>query len=153
MATILEQVKRLEKLSEKAIVSELFKALKDAEKLVLELNKGQLKNNESNERSVFKHYHPKTQSYWRFENPPIDESYKVTSNRYNFEWSGEFLKGLNLTIEGEEGVISSTGMDGEKQVFIESSNAIGLNDDNLKILIKTKLLPHINNFARTTLKI
>lgn len=143
----------MERLNEKAIVRELFKALKDAQKLVLDLNKSQLKNNEDNQRGLFDNYAPRTESYWRFADPPQDPSYKVTSNKYNFEWSGEFLLGLNLSISGEEGIIGSTGMNGEKQAFIESSDAIGLNDESLKILIRTKLLPQLNNFARTTLKI
>lgn len=153
MATILEQRRNLEKLNENAVISELFKALKDAEKLIIDLNKGQLKNNEDNQQVLFDNYAESTENNWRFVDPPLDPSYKVTGNKYNFEWSGEFLSGFNLSISGEEGTISSTGMSGEKQDFIEASNAIGLNDESLKIVIRKRLLPHLHKFARQTLKV
>jgi len=156
MATILEQIKNLEKLSEKVIVDELFKALKDAEKLVLELNKKQLDDNENRDGVTFPNYAGITESYWRKVDMPRTEElfdYKVTSNKYNFDWSGEFLLGLNLTISGEEAVFGSTGMNGGKELLVVSRKAMGLNDENLKTIIKTKLLPYIHNFARRTLKI
>jgi len=156
MATLLEQIKNLEKLSEKAITSELFKALKDAEKLIIDLNKSQLKNNEDRSGILFSNYAYSTENHWRHVDRPKTQElfdYKVVENKYNFEWSGDFFEGLNLSISGDEAIIDSTGMSGEKEGFIRASEAMGLKVDNLKVVIKTRLLPHLHKFARTTLNI
>ena len=151
MATLLQQAERLEKLSQKVIVEQLFIALKKAENFVLQANKIQLERNQDSLGNLFSKYKESTQDYWRYVDQPKDPSYKVTSNRYNFEWSGEFLLGLNMTINDDEAIISSSGMDGKKEAFIISRKALGINDDNLKIIIKNELLPYLHKYARDIL--
>ena len=156
MATLLQQSENLKKLNEKAVVNEIFKALKSAENLILLANKGQLSDNINREGTPFENYASTTETHWRYVDPPRSGmfDYKVTSNKYNFDWSGNFLKGLNLKIEGDEGVISSTGMgDLGKEGFIIEQKAIGLTDENLKKIIQSEILPFIHSFARKTLNI
>ena len=155
MATLLEQSVKLKRLDEKTVINEIFRALESAKDLVLSANKGQLSDNINRDGTPFEKYKDSTEMHWRYKDPPRSGmfDYKVTTNRYNFDWSGDFLKGLNLTIDGEEAVISSTGMDGGKEALVNSTDALGLTDENLKKIIQSKILPELNSFARKTLNI
>ena len=151
MATILEQIKRLEKLSEAEITKQLFIAVKKAENKFIEFNKRQLAigNNANGEQVGV--YAKSTQGYADEEN--IDER-KTLNTPYNFQWFGAFYKGFSLSISGDEATIFSTGIgSGSKADFLTTNNLFGLNDENLSKVIKDEILPFIHNFARTTLKL
>jgi len=151
MATILEQIKRLEKLNEAEITKQLFIAVKKAENKFIELNKRQLLKGENQEGNVVGEYSPYTEGFADRDGILTD---KTPNSPYNFQWTGDFYKGFSLSISGSEATIFSTGIgSGEKADFLTSENLFGLNDKNLSNVIREEILPFINNFARTTLKI
>ena len=134
----------------------MFKAIKQAEKKIIELNKLQLSLGKNREDEENTSYADSTQNYWRYVNPPANNylfDYKVVKNPYNFEWSGDLLKGLKLEVSDELATIYSTNTNGGKDFYIIKEKAFGLNDDNLKLIIQTKVIPFINKLARATLKI
>jgi len=151
MATILEQVKRLEKLSEAEITKQLFLAVKKAENKFIELNKFQLGQGENTKGGIVGLYAESTQGY--ADRDGISNK-KPVGEPYYFDWFGDFYKGFGLTVSNNEATIFSTGIgSGDKADFLTTSDLFGLNDENLDKLIREEILPFINNFARTTLKI
>ena len=134
----------------------MFQAIRQAEKKIIELNKFQLSLGENREGSKNTNYASTTENFWRYEDPPYNNyffDYKKTSNPYNFEWSGELLRGLKLEVSDELATIYSTNTNGGKDFYVVKEKAFGLNDENLKLIIQTKVIPFINKFARATLKI
>ena len=151
MATILEQVKNLEKLNETEITKQLFLAIKKAEDKFIEFNKSQLGSGENIFGSIVGLYAESTQSY--ADRDGISNK-KPVGEPYYFDWFGDFYKGFGLSVNGDEATIFSTGIgSGDKANFLTSSNLFGLSDKNLDILIKTEISPFINKFAREILKI
>ena len=151
MATILEQIKRLEKLNEAEITKQIFIAVKKAENKFIEFNKRQLAIGDNADGEQVGVYAKSTQGYADAEN--IDER-KTLNTPYNFQWFGNFYKGFSLTVSGDEATIFSTGIgSGGKANFLTTNNLFGLNDENLSNVIREEILPFINNFARRTLKI
>ena len=129
----------------------MFQAIKKAEKEVIELNKGQLDKGENYLGDEVGRYAESTQRYADSDN--VDER-KTFDTPYNFEWFGTFYRGFSLTVSGDEATLFSTGVgSGSKEQFLTTNNLFGLNDDNLKLIIQTKVIPFINKFARATLKI
>ena len=151
MATLGQQIKNLEKLNEKAIVSQLFKAVKEAENKFIEFNKAQLGSGENIYGGIVGLYAESTQGY--ADRDGISNK-KPVGEPYYFDWFGDFYKGFNLSISGEEATISSTGVgSGDKKEFLTTNNLFGLNNENLTKVIKDEIIPFINRFARATLKI
>ena len=151
MATILEQIKRLEKLSEAEITKQLFIAVKKAENKFIELNKLQLGQGENVSGGIVGIYSENTQGYADADGI---SNKKPAGDPYYFDWFGDFYKGFSLTVSGEEATIFSTGIgSGGKADFLTTNNLFGLNDENLSKVIKDEILPFIHNFARTTLKL
>ena len=129
----------------------MFKALKIAENKVLEANRFQLLKGENSEKKIVGEYSPFTEI---FADRDGISTPKTPNSPFNFNWTGEFLKGFELSISGDEATISSTGTgSGGKQAFLTSNNLFGLNDENLKVIIRTEILPFIHKFARQTLKV
>jgi len=151
MATILEQIKRLEKLNEAEITKQLFIAVKKAENKFIEFNKRQLAIGDNADGEQVGVYAKSTQGY--ADSDGISTS-KSAGDPYNFDWFGDFYKGFGLSVSGDEATIFSTGIgSGDKANFLTTNNLFGLNDDNLSNVIREEILPFINNFARRTLKI
>ena len=152
MATILEQIKRLERLNEAEITKQLFLAVKKAENKFIALNKSQLSEGENYLGVEVGTYKARTQKK-ALSNPKPKKS-KNVGDPYNFEWSGDFFDGFKLGVNSDEATIFSTGIgSGEKANFLTTKDLFGLNNENLAKVIKEEILPFINNFARTTLKI
>jgi len=153
MATLLQQSENLKKLNESVIERQIFKALKEAEVAVLQANKEQLSRGENAEKKIVGEYAIRTEEYadakGTFTNVPKDAGMP-----YNFNWTGEFLKGFTLSVSTTEARINSTGVgSGGKREFLTSENLFGLNDENLKKIIQSEILPFIHSFARKTLNI
>ena len=84
----------------------------------------------------------------------IDKVKKGVGDPYNFEWSGSFFSGFELSVQGIEATISSTGVgSGGKKKFLTTNNLFGLQEDNLKTIIKQEILPFMHKIARETLGI
>ena len=152
MATILQQQKKLEKLSPKVTIENIFQALKHAEKLVLDINKSQLSDGDNSLGDNVGTYHPDTQAYYDADS--INRVTKSSGDPYNFDWSGSFFDGFELSVQGIEATISSTGVgSGGKKKFLTTNNLFGLQEDNLKTIIKEEILPFMHKIARETLGI
>jgi len=151
MATILEQIKRLERLNEAEITKQLFLAVKKAEDKFIALNKSQLDKGEDYLGNIVGHYSKHTQGYADADG--IRKS-KKEGDPYNFDWFGDFFDGFKLGINGDEATILSNALGSDSKLdFLTTHNLFGLNDENLAKVIKEEILPFINNFARRTLKI
>lgn len=153
MATILEQIKRLERLNEAEITKQLFLAVKKAEDKFIAFNKLQLSEGKNALGVEVGKYKVRTQTIADlFEPKPIKP--KEAGSPYNFQWSGDFFDGFKLGINGDEATILSNALGSDDKLhFLTSNNLFGLNDENLAKVIKEEILPFINNFARRTLKI
>ena len=124
MATILEQIKNLEKLSEAEITKQLFIAVKKAENKFIALNKSQLLRGENQQGKVVGEYSPYTEGFADRDGVLTD---KTPNAPYNFQWTGDFYKGFSLTVSGEEATIFSTGIGtGGKADFLTTNNLLGL---------------------------
>tara|TARA_R110000787_G_scaffold175266_1_gene287751 strand:+ start:1894 stop:2349 length:456 start_codon:yes stop_codon:yes gene_type:complete len=151
MATLLQQVKNLEKLSQKAVTEEIFQALKKAEKEIISLNQGQLSKGQDSEGDIVGEYADITQSYADADR--INNN-KSAGDPYNFNWFGDFFDGFELSVSGVDATISSVGVgSGGKKDFLTTNDLFGLTDENLKFIIKTEILPFIHKFARNTLNL
>lgn len=151
MATILEQIKNLEKLDEKTVLNSIFAAVKKAEKLFLDANKSQLLKGENSEGKIVGEYSQYTEG---FADRDGILTPKTPNSPYNFNWTGEFLKGFLLNVDGDGVTISSSGIGtGGKRDFLTNENLFGLTDENLSKIIKDEIIPFVNAFARKTLKI
>ena len=151
MATILEQQKRLEKLSPKITVNNVFAALKEAEKIIIATNQFQLNKGEDSDGNIVGVYKRGTQGYATDQRPIKD---KIQGEPYNFQWFGDFFDGFELSVSGIDATISSAGVgQGGKKAFLTTNNLFGLQEDNLKKIIKEEILPFMNKVARDTLMI
>ena len=153
MATLLQQSENLKKLNESVIEQQLFKAIREAEVVILDANKEQLSKGENYLGGEVGRYSPYTQGFAdakeTFTNVP-----KKEGSLYNFDWTGDFLKGFKLGINGNEATITSNVLgDDSKLNFLLNNNLFGLNDENLKKIIQSEILPFIHSFARKTLNI
>ena len=149
MATLQEQIKNLERLSQKVIVKKIFEGLKLAEAKVIQANKNQLVLGKDVEGNVVGEYSPYTEAFAEKIFTP-----KTPGMPYNFQWTGEFYKGFNLKVSGEEATISSTGVgSGGKKEFLTTNNLFGLNEEELGVIIQKEILPFIQKFSRETLNI
>lgn len=129
----------------------MFVAIKKAENEFIALNKIQLGSGENIYGGIVGLYAESTQGY--ADRDGISNK-KPVGEPYYFDWFGNFYKGFELSINGDEATISSKGVgSGDKADFLTQSDLFGLNDKNLDTLIRTKILPFIHKFARTTLKI
>jgi len=151
MGTLGQLSRNLEKLNEKAIVDALFSAVKKAEDEFIRLNKSQLAQGEDYLGNIVGVYAKDTQWYADYEGVSVP---KTAGDPYNFSWTDDFYKGFELTIKGDEAVISSKGVgSGSKKNFLINSNLFGLNNENLDKVIKDEILPFLLKFSRKTLNI
>lgn len=122
-------------------------AVKDNAEVIIEVvqNK-QLRLGIGSDGSIIAdNYAPSTEEVWRFVDPPIDPSYKVTSNKYDFYWSGDFFKGMHITVSEETyDILSSDG----KSALLESlyGEMLDLTEENNKSINDTIISPAIEKF-------
>ena len=151
MATILEQVRNLEKLSEVEITKRLFIAIKKAEGIAIKANKLQLVKGEDVDGDIIGHYAESTQAFADRDNIFAPKKF---GDPYNFTWSENFFSGFKLALANDHVTLFSTSVgSGSKKEFLTTNNLFGLNNDNLEKVIKDEILPFIHKFARQTLKV
>lgn len=151
MATLLEQSKRLKKLTEKSIERQLFKAVRSVEDKIIQLNQSQLAIGRDKDNVQVGVYADITAKY--AEEGNVLQS-KDAGSPYNFQWSGDFFDGFNLSVSGVEATISSKGVgSGGKKEFLTTSNLFGLNEENLAKIIQSDILPFIQKHAKSVLGI
>ncbi len=158
MATLTEQLEKLEKLTRKTIENELFNAVKRIEKVVFDLNLKQLENTETskgapliNKNKKYSGFYTKaTEEIALYENPLLP---KKAGNPYNFIYRGDFIKGFKakVTTKGVDIYSNGTGSGGKKVFFDGYNDLFGLTDENLKEVINTRLLPFLQKYFRDVL--
>ena len=107
--------KNLERFANRAVVE-------NQDAVLFLLQEEQLRNSIMSDGSVLgKKYAKSTQEYWRYVNPPRVEQFdtKVTSERYNFDWSGEFFNSMRLKFDKDGFDIKSPK---EKKVALNTKN-------------------------------
>ncbi|NQV77091.1 MAG: hypothetical protein HQ490_01900 [Lutibacter sp.] len=151
MATILQQINNLKKLKSSLVVEKVFQALKEAENKVIVYNRNQLSKGQDVDGKEVGKYSEHTQTFATRDGILTDKPY---NNPYNFNWTGEFLKGFEISVTNKDATIFSTGIgSGEKASFLLSENLFGLNEENLKKVIKEDILPFIQKYAKSVLQI
>ncbi len=151
MATLLQQIENLKKLKESNLEKKLFEAFKSVEDNVIQANKDQLSKGEDVFGKTVGVYAPSTENYALFDNP---KKSKKEGDPYNFEWTGDFFDGFKLAINNNEVTILSNVQGSEGKIhFLTTNNLYGLNDENLKTVIREDILPFIHKFVRDTLNI
>lgn len=134
-----EIIKRLSKVSESNLTKMLFQAVEKVKEEILKKNKNQLLQGKDVDDKVVGEYSPYTEI---FADRDGITTPKTPNSPYNFNWSGEFLKGLYLDIQGEEAIISSTGLgSGNKYTFLTTENLLGSTEKDLQIIIQNDILP------------
>lgn len=113
-------------------------------KEILQLNKHQMRSGlDSRGVDVADNYAPSTEEYWRFADPPKNPSYKVTSNKYDFYWSGmtQDLMYLEFKKKDEFSIFSEA----PKAKFIETiyGDLFGLSPKNNDYVNSEIILPFI----------
>ncbi len=98
MATLLQQSENLKKLDEKTIETQIFKALKEAEVAVIKANIEQLDKGDDSEGNQVGVYKKATEMIAEFD--PTPNKPKDFGKPFNFDWTGEFLKGFTLSVSG-----------------------------------------------------
>ena len=151
MATILQQQKKLEKLSPKVTIENVFKALKSVQDKLIELNKSQLNKGEDIFGDVVGYYTSNTERKSKLENTKKE---KKEGSPYNFQWSGDFFDGFKVGInDNEVTILSNVQGDDDKLGFLKMNNLEGLQKENLNKVIKEDVLPFMHKIARETLGI
>jgi len=151
MATILEQIKRIEKLTPSVVVNKVFEAVKKAQGDIIKANKLQLVKGENVKGQIVGTYAPSTQGFADRDGIPTP---KKEGDSYNFTWFNNFFDGFDLTVTNDLATIFSTGVgDGGKKQFLTSENLMGLNDQNLKEVIQKDILPFIQKYAKSVIGI
>lgn len=80
---------------------------------------------------------------------------KRAGDPYNFVWGGDFMNGFYLYQKNNQIVLGSTGTGtGLKEEFFKGyENLFGLTEENLREVVKSKLLPLFIRNIRNTLNI
>jgi hypothetical protein len=129
----------------------MFKAIREAENVILNLNKEQLSDGKNYLGIEVGTYKEETAMLALFDKP---RKPKEAGSPYNFEWSGDFFDNFKMGINGNEVTITSNVQgDDSKLNFLLNNNLFGLNEDNLKKVIREQILPKIHIFARQTLNV
>jgi len=151
MATILEQSKRLKKLTPNVVVSQIFQAIKDSREELIKRNKRQLTKGEDIFGDIVGTYAKSTQGHADRDGIPTP---KKEGEPYNFIWFGDLFDGFDLEVTKDTATIFSTGVgSGDKKEFLTESNLFGLNNDNLKEVIRKDVLPFIQKYAKNVIGI
>jgi hypothetical protein len=149
---------KAERLSPATVSRALFQLIRNLEKELVSLNIEQIEDHTDsfgkaldNTNKIFDGtYSQATEEIARNENPLAS---KNAGDPYNFLWTGEFLKGFELRIEGNALSFNNTGTgSGTKKAFFDGyKNLLGLTDENLNKVISERLLPFFLTYYRNEL--
>lgn len=158
MATIGEQLERVQILDKERISAELFNFIKSIQTKFTEQNKEQL-NKESTDifGDPIGYYSKATE--WITTNQALlgkRNDIKREGEPYTMYETGEFLQRLFIKIEGDK--IHFGSSDPKTPLILDNDNLLsrdlfGLTDENLRELIEQDLLPFLLNLQRQTLDV
>lgn len=158
MATLKEQLQKARNLSSQNISEELFNFIKTIQEKFIELNKEQLF--ESSE-DIFHNpigYYSKATEYITTNNALLggQGEIKKEGEPYNLRDTGSFLKGLYIDIK--HGAIYFGSSDPKTELILINENLLstslfGLQEENLRELINSDLLPFVLKHVRKELNV
>ena len=150
MATIQEQIRKLRKLTPEKLELALFKCLKSIENDLIDLNtKDQLLKGENAEGNpIFSNQ--RNRGTYSLYTELITKGRKQEGDPYTLFDTGDFFKGFYVNIEGDSVRFGSTDPK-SFYLILEYDSIFGLTDENLKGVIREKLLPFLQQHIRKTL--
>ena len=150
MATLKQQLVRAKSLNPKRISNILFDSIRVKEKELIELNqKNQLLKGKDSEGKNLFNKKTKRGVYSQL-TEEISGGRKKAGTPYTLEDTGDFYKGFFIDVKNDKAVFSST--DKKTPLLIaEYGEVFGLNDKNLKVVIRETLLPLLLKEIRRTL--
>lgn len=138
MATVLEVQKRIGPLTKKATLEALaFQELKKLREIILDIQKIRLSKGLDTSGKVIGTYSFSTELIAKFENPLEPKKF---GEPYNFEWTGEFFKGMQLIFKKNEAVFTGKARNQELLVA-KYDDLMGYTDEDWIEFLKTKLEP------------
>lgn len=170
MATLNQARKSAENLTESNLNNDLFDYIIALKKEFIKLNAGQIHDHKN---SKGKKLENKNKKYSGFYTKATEEIAKaanpgpITSKKegkpYNFVWGGDFMNNFYLYKKQGEIVMGSTGTgtgtistlfgDDKEEFFRGYEDLFGLTDENLKGVIRDKILPLFIKNIRNTLNL
>ncbi len=138
MATVLEVQKRISPLTKKATLESIaFQELKKLREILLDIQKIRLNKGLDTSGKVIGTYSFSTELIAKFENPIKPKRF---GQPYNFEYTGDFFKGMQLVFKQNEAVF--TGKSTNQELLVAKyDDLMGYTDDEWVEFLKTKLQP------------
>jgi len=138
MATIAQFQQRLSRIANKSVLEIiLFIEIKRYENIFIRLNKEQLSKGEDNQGKKLGTYKKATEEIAKTQNP---RQPKIAGQPFNFEYTGGLFDGFELRVFEKEAYFYST--DDKTDLLIGKYKGLfGLQEDNLKKVISTVILP------------
>ena len=138
MATVLQVQKRISPLTKKATLENIaFQELKKLKEILLDYQKIRLNKGLDTSGDVIGTYSFSTEQIARFENPIEPKRF---GEPYNFEWSGDFFKGMQLIFKGNEAVFRSKDSK-EELLTSKYEDLLGYTNEDWIEFLNTKLYP------------
>src|SRR5690554_5588241 len=158
MATLKQQLQRAKSLTSQKISDELFKFIKEIQDKFTELNREQLFETSEDIFGNPIGYYSQATEYITTNNALLGYGGEIKreGDPYNMRDTGEFLKGLYIDVRRGEIYFGSSD---EKTDLILSNenllskNLFGLQEDNLRELVNSDLLPFILKHIRKVLNL
>lgn len=162
MATLNQARKSAENLTESNLNNDLFDYIIALKKEFIKLNTEQINDHVNAKGKLLKNKNKKftgiytkaTEEIAKAANPgPITT--KKEGQPYNFVWGGDFMNNFYLYKKQGQITIGSTGTgSGDKEEFFRGyEDLFGLTDENLKGVIRDKILPLFIKNIRNTLNL
>lgn len=170
MATLNQARKSAENLTESNLNNDLFDYIIALKKEFIKLNTEQINDHVSSKGKLLKNKNKKftgiytkaTEEIAKAANPgPITT--KKEGQPYNFVWGGDFMNNFYLYKKQGQIIIGSTGTssgssstlfgDDKEEFFRGYEDLFGLTDENLKGVIRDKILPLFIKNIRNTLNL
>lgn len=156
MATLKEHLERAKNLNSQKISDELFNFIKSIQQKFTDLNEQQLfKESQDIFGNPIGYYSQATE--WITTNQALlaqRTDIKVAGEPFNLKDTGDFLKGLYIDVQ--QGKIYFFSKDSKTDLILSNDSLLsrelfGLQDDNLRELIRKDLLPFILQYQRKIL--
>ncbi len=124
-----------------------FEVIEKLEAYLIDLQQIQLESGRNNQNQPLGNYSKKTEALSRT-NPPVMP--KVAGQPYNFQWEGDFFRGMKLEIARASAVFTSID---PKFGLLEDKypGLMGLTPESLGEAIKDKILPNFIKECRLLL--
>lgn len=158
MATLKEHLERVKNLNSQKISDELFNFIKSIQAKFTDLNKEQLfKESQDIFGNPIGYYSQATE--WITTNQALlgqRTDIKREGEPFNLKDTGDFLKGLYIDVQ--QGKIYFSSKDSKTDLILSndsllSNELFGLQDDNLRELIRKDLLPFVLQYQRKVLDV